>query len=112
MWVWCPSRDSLVTTLSWMMAMTEGECPANTTARHSRVAGYVRHPPRRMGTVVSDAPERLGWGQVCGADGWEEPGQGADEQGGGQAAGPGLGRDDDGLAVDTGVGSGGGGTGD
>ena len=95
MWVWCPSGDSLVTTLSWMMAITA-------IAPH----------PAGWGTVVSDAPERLGWGQACGADGWEEPGQGADEQGGGQAAGPGLGRDDDGLAVDTGVGGGGGDTGD
>jgi hypothetical protein len=30
---------------------------------------------------------------------WEESGEGADEQGGGEAAGPGLGRDDDGPAL-------------
>ena len=72
----------------------------------------IAHIPPDGVTVVSDAPERLGWGQACGADGWEEPGQGADEQGGGQAAGPGLGRDDDGLAMGVGVGCGGGRAGD
>ena len=42
-----------------------------------------RTHPAGWDTVVSDAPERPGWGQAGGADGWEEPGEGADEQGGG-----------------------------
>ena len=56
--------------------------------------------------------ERLGGGQAGGADGGQQPGQGADDDRGGQAAGPGLGRDDDGLAVAVGVGGGGGRAGD
>jgi hypothetical protein len=59
--------------------------------------------------VLSDAPERPCGGQAGGADRWEEPGQGADEQGGGQEAGPGFGRDDDGLAMAAGIDGGGGG---
>ena len=62
--------------------------------------------------VLSDAPERLGGGQAGGADGGQQPGQGADDDGGGQAAGPGFGRDDDGLAVAAGVDGGGGGADD
>ena len=38
-----------------------------------------------------------------GAPGGPQAGQGADGQGGGQAAGPGLGRDDDGPALGVGV---------
>src|SRR5260370_28753227 len=59
--------------------------------------------------VLSDAPERLSGGQAGGADGGQQPGQGADDDGGGQAAGPGFGRDIDELAVAVGVDGGGGG---
>src|SRR6185437_13578124 len=54
-----------------------------------------------------DAPERLGGGHAGGADGGQQAGEGADEQGGGQAAGPGPGRDDQELVVGAGVGGGG-----
>src|SRR5262249_50420118 len=59
-------------------------------------------------TTASDTPQRLGGGQPCGADGGEEPGERADEQGGGERAGPGLGRDDEKLVVAAGVCGGGG----
>jgi hypothetical protein len=59
--------------------------------------------PARL-PVLSDGPERLGWWQAGGADGGQQPGQGADDDGRGQAAGPCLGRDDHGLAVAAGVG--------
>src|SRR5260370_1448882 len=59
--------------------------------------------------VLSDAPERLAGGQAGGADGGQQPGQGADDDGGGQPSGPGFGRDDEELAVALGVDGGGGG---
>src|SRR5580658_1960680 len=57
--------------------------------------------------VRSDGQECLGGGQAGGADGGQQPGQGADDDGRGQAASPGLRRDDDNLAVSAGVGGGG-----
>ena len=48
---------------------------------------------------MSQSPEGFGGGQPGGADGGQEPSERADEEGGGQAAGPGLGRDDDGFVV-------------
>src|SRR5258707_10514826 len=59
--------------------------------------------------VLSDAPERLSGGQAGGADGGQQPGQGADDDGGGEPSGPGFGRDDGELAVAAGVDGGGGG---
>src|ERR1700691_5172597 len=61
--------------------------------------------------VLSDAPECLGGGQAGGADGGQQPGHSADDEGRSQAASPGLRRDDDGLPVGAGVGGGGGRTG-
>src|SRR3984957_5661325 len=63
---------------------------------------------RFRANTASDAPECLGWGQTGGADGGQQAGQGTDDDRRSQAAAPGFGRDDDGLAVGAGVGSGGG----
>jgi len=65
-----------------------------------------------LGRAQLDGQECLCRGQACAADGRQQPGQGADDDGRGQAAGPGFGRDDDGLAVAAGVGGGGGRAGD
>src|SRR5215472_12795704 len=62
--------------------------------------------------VLSDAPERLSGGQARGADGGQQPGQGADDDSRGQAARPGFGRDNEKLAVAAGVDGGGGRAGD
>jgi hypothetical protein len=51
--------------------------------------------PTPLPDARSGGQERLGWRQAGGADGGQHSGQGADEDGGGQAADPCLGRDDD-----------------
>jgi len=97
-------------------------CPNRLLIKFSTLAGCVTARPRlaRAGTtnhadldpVVSDGPQCLCRGQAGGADGGQQPGQGADDNSGGQAAGPGLGRDDGGLVVAAGVGGDSGGAGD
>jgi signal transduction histidine kinase len=52
---------------------------------------------------ASHAPEGLGGRHAGGADGGQEPGDGADREGGGQPAGPGDGRDDDSPMFEMGV---------
>src|SRR5215469_3792903 len=56
-------------------------------------------PAQQGSEIGSDGPERLGRGQAGGADGGHQPGRGADEQRGAQAARPGLDGDDDGPAL-------------
>ncbi len=53
--------------------------------------------------VRSDAPERLGGGHTGGADGGQQPGQGTDDDGRGQAAGPGPGRNDEEIVLGIGA---------
>jgi thioredoxin reductase len=59
----------------------------------------------------SYGPEGLGRGEAGGADGGQQAGEGADEDGGGQAAGPGVGGNDRGPALAVGVDRGGHGAG-
>src|SRR3954451_13000080 len=51
----------------------------------------------------SHAPQRLSRGHAGGADGGQQSGDGADDEGGGEPAGPGEGRDDGGPVFGVGV---------
>src|SRR3954447_3573051 len=53
--------------------------------------------------LLSNAPERPGGRQAGSADGGQQPGEGANDDGGGQSSGPGFGRDDEELVVAAGV---------
>src|SRR5215470_16309988 len=54
---------------------------------------------RQLSAVLRGAGSiALGWVTACGADGGQEPGEGAGEEGGAEPAGPGAGRDDGGPA--------------
>jgi hypothetical protein len=81
--------------------------------RHENPPSGMRHTGGRIPAIGrSQRPEGLGGGQPGGADGGQQPGEGADENGGNQAPGPGLGRDDGGPALDVRVDGGGGRAGD
>src|ERR1035438_7774783 len=72
-------------------APVSGRIPTSVTRKRAVAA---RSGIRRMTLfavpVLSDAPERLSGGQAGGADGGQQPGQGADDDSRGQAAGPGV----------------------
>src|ERR1700722_3915853 len=80
------------------------------TAIHRGTTGC---PPARPGRRPgSQGPERLGGRHAGGADRGQQPGDGTDDEGGAEAAGPGFWRDDDGPALGGGVAGGGGRAGD